>query len=190
MFAANGRRAWRYSVRWSSARAGPYSYRAMARRAGRDYVVGPDCRDPAARSRTAAPPNGRTPPLGASNRARGNAASAEIMLTHESFHALTAHAPATRDWCVEAWLPDHEAFGYSRAEADELVRMAGALWDRYTFVGLTIDSPDPTPTALAPCEVFMEAIWEAAMLELLNERSSTCARQGRFEVEWSPALRR
>ena len=66
-------------------------------------------------------------------------------------------------------MPDHDSFGYSRREAEQLVRVARLLWDRYTALGLTIDSPKPTSTALEPFEVLVQAAWHSGVLRLFSD---------------------
>jgi hypothetical protein len=92
-----------------------------------------------------------------------------LVVTPPDPQNFTARRAATRDWCVEAWLPDYKSLGYSREEADRLVRVARVLWDRYTALGLTIDSLDPPPTAVRPFEVLVQAVWQLGMLELFSD---------------------
>ena len=77
--------------------------------------------------------------------------------------------PSTRDWSVEASLPEYEMLGYSWEEADRLVRTGEALWDRYTALGLTIDANSPPPAALRPFEVLLQAVWQAGIAELFKD---------------------
>jgi hypothetical protein len=69
-------------------------------------------------------------------------------------------------------MPDHDSFGYSRREAEQLVRIARLLWDRYTALGLTIDSPNPTPTALDPFEVLVQAAWHSGVLHVFSNSAA------------------
>ena len=72
---------------------------------------------------------------------------------------------------VKAWMPHYRTLGYSRQEAEQLVRIAETLWNRYTARGLTIDSPRPTPTALDPFEVLIQAICQLGVRDLFGEDS-------------------
>jgi hypothetical protein len=78
------------------------------------------------------------------------------------------HSPST-EGRVEAWMPDYETFGYSRRDAEQLVRIAERLWGRYTALGLTIDSTNPTPTALDPFEVLVQASWHFGVRRLFSD---------------------
>ena len=75
----------------------------------------------------------------------------------------------TKEWGVEEALPEYERLGYSREEANRIVRICEALWSRYTALGLTLDSPIPSPTALHPFEVLVQAIWQAGIIDLLDD---------------------
>ena len=66
-------------------------------------------------------------------------------------------------------MPEYRSLGYSRQEAERVVRMAERMWDRYTARGLTIDSPNPTPTALEPCEVLVQAVWQFGVRQLFDD---------------------
>jgi hypothetical protein len=66
-------------------------------------------------------------------------------------------------------MPDHRRLGYSRREAEEIVRIVERLWDRYTARGLTIDSPNSMPTALDHFEVLVQAIWHFGVRRLFMD---------------------
>jgi hypothetical protein len=59
---------------------------------------------------------------------------------------------------VGAWMPDYRDFGYSRHEAEQIARIAERLWIRYTVRGLTIECPNPMPTALDRFDVLVQAV--------------------------------
>jgi hypothetical protein len=83
---------------------------------------------------------------------------------------LGAHiASAPERSGIQAWIPEYGSLGYSRAEAEELARMAETLWNRYTAEGLTIDSVRPTPTALDPVEVLVQAVCHFGLRELFGD---------------------
>ena len=92
-----------------------------------------------------------------------------IVYTPPARVGVTAQRHATRDWTVEASLPEYESLGYSWEEAYRLVRIGEALWDRYTALGQTIDSPCPPATALHPFEVLLQATWQAGIRELFDD---------------------
>ncbi len=66
-------------------------------------------------------------------------------------------------------MPEYGELGYSRREAEQVVRIVECLWDRYTARGLTIDSPNSTPTALDPFEVLVQAMWHFGMHRLFDD---------------------
>jgi len=70
---------------------------------------------------------------------------------------------------VEAWFPQYREFGYSRAEAVQIVRIAERLWSRYTARGLTSDSEIVSATALETFEVLVQAIYHFGVAELADE---------------------
>jgi hypothetical protein len=70
---------------------------------------------------------------------------------------------------VEIWMPGFGKLGYSRREAEQVVRIVERLWARYTARGLTIDSPDSTPTALEPFEVLVQAMWHFRVRRLFHD---------------------
>jgi hypothetical protein len=84
-------------------------------------------------------------------------------------HGATSRHPAPRESRVEAWIPDYESLGFSRREAVEVARIAARLWGRYTALGLTIDSANPTPTALDPFEVLVQAAWHFGVRRMLSD---------------------
>lgn len=75
----------------------------------------------------------------------------------------------TKEWGLDEALPEYERLGYSREEANRIVRICETLWSRYTALGLTIDSPIPSPTALHPLDVLLQAIWQAGINQLLDD---------------------
>jgi hypothetical protein len=66
-------------------------------------------------------------------------------------------------------MPEYQRLGYSRREADQIVRIVERLWDPYTARGLTIDSPNSKPTALEPFEVLVQAIWHFGVRRLFMD---------------------
>jgi hypothetical protein len=65
-------------------------------------------------------------------------------------------------------MPDYASFGYTRLEAEQIVRTARLLWARYTAMGLTIDSTEALPTALEPFEVLVQAAWQSGVREFFK----------------------
>jgi hypothetical protein len=63
-------------------------------------------------------------------------------------------------------MPEYRRLGYTRREAEQVVRIVERLWDRYTARGLTIDSPNSAPTALDPFEVLVQAMWHFGVRRL------------------------
>jgi hypothetical protein len=66
-------------------------------------------------------------------------------------------------------MPDYSALGYSRREAEQVVRIVERLWESYTARGLTIDSPHSPPTALDPFEVLVQAMWHFKVHRLFRD---------------------
>ncbi|HLZ09329.1 MAG TPA: hypothetical protein VKT80_12115 [Chloroflexota bacterium] len=77
---------------------------------------------------------------------------------------------ASKKGGIEDWMPNCENFGYSRREAEQLVRIARRLWTRYTALGLTIDSAAPTPGALDRFEVLVQAAWHFGVRQMSRDR--------------------
>jgi hypothetical protein len=67
-------------------------------------------------------------------------------------------------------MPEYRRLGYSRREAEQIVRIVERLWDRYTALGLTIDSPNSEPTALEPFEVLVQALWHFGVRRLFMDQ--------------------
>jgi len=63
-------------------------------------------------------------------------------------------------------MPEYQSLGYTRREAEQIVRIVERLWARYTARGLTIDSPNSGPRALDPLEVLVQALWHFGMRRL------------------------
>ena len=81
----------------------------------------------------------------------------------------TCSAPAPERSGIQAWIPDYGSLGYSCEEAEEVARIAETLWNRYTAGGLTIDSAAPTPTALDPLDVLVQAVCQLGLRDLLGD---------------------
>ena len=82
---------------------------------------------------------------------------------------IPRHGVSTKD-DVDVWMPNCENFGYSRREAEQLVRIAQRLWKRYTALGLTVDSANSTAVALDRFEVLVQAAWHFGLRQLSRDR--------------------
>ncbi len=80
---------------------------------------------------------------------------------------------------LRAWMPQYRRLGYSREEAEDLVRIAETLWNRYTAAGLTIDSSEPNSQALEPFEVLVQAVCHFGVRGLFDDPFPIAIRQKR-----------
>src|SRR6266545_5199395 len=60
------------------------------------------------------------------------------------------HTTASKRTGLQAWMPQYRKLGYSREEAEDLVRIAETLWKPYTAARPPLHSPPPPPPAPPP----------------------------------------
>ncbi len=89
------------------------------------------------------------------------------------------HTTASKRTGLQAWMPQYRKLGYSREEAEDLVRIAETLWKRYTAAGLTIDSSEPEPRALEPFEVLVQAVCHFGLRGLFDDAFPITNRRNR-----------